>query len=107
MPFCSCRNFRVAPQAQKVDPNIAKWFKPGDAVKFGFTLDDLLRDMDAAGVEKGVLTAAALRLASSPYSVGQNISDETYEKLCTRVCRDSSATFRRAFTAASASIRLA
>ena len=72
-------------QEQKIDPNIAKWFKPGDAVKLGFTLDDLLRDMDAADVEKGVLTAAALRPSSSPYSVGQNISDETYEKLCTRV----------------------
>jgi len=72
-------------QEQKIDPNIAKWFKPGDAVKFGFTLEELVRDMDAAGVEKGVLTAAALRLAPSPYSVGQNISDETYEKLCTRV----------------------
>jgi hypothetical protein len=72
-------------QEQKMDPNIAKWFKPGDAVKFGFTLEDLLRDMDAAEVEKGVLTAAALRLSPNPYSVGQNISDETYEKLCTRV----------------------
>ena len=72
-------------QEQKIDPNIAKWFKPGDAVKFGFTLEELLRDMDAAGVEKGVLTAAALRLSPSPYSVGQNISDETYEKICTRV----------------------
>jgi len=72
-------------QEQKIDPNIAKWFKPGDAVKFGFTLEELVRDMEAAGVEKGVLTAAALRLAPSPYSVGQNISDETYEKLCTRV----------------------
>ena len=68
-----------------MDPNIAKWFKPGDAVKYGFTLDDLVRDMDAAEVEKGVITAAALRLSPSPYSVGQNISDETYEKLCTRV----------------------
>ena len=46
-------------QEQKIDPNIAKWFKPGDAVKFGFTLDELLRDMEAADVEKGVLTAAA------------------------------------------------
>ena len=72
-------------EEQKIDPNIAKWFKPGDAVKLGFTLDELLRDMDANGVEKGVLTAAALRLSPSPYSVGQNISDEIYEKLCTRV----------------------
>jgi uncharacterized protein len=72
-------------EAQRMDPNIAKWFKPGDAVKFGFTLEELIRDMDAANVEKGVLTAASLRLAPSPYSVGQNISDETYEKLCSRV----------------------
>jgi len=72
-------------EEQKMDPNIAKWFKPGDAVKFGFTLEDLVRDMDAAEVEKGVLTAGALRLSASPYTVGQNISDETYEKLCTRV----------------------
>jgi predicted TIM-barrel fold metal-dependent hydrolase len=72
-------------EEQKMDANIAKWFKPGDQVKFGFTLEDLVRDMDASGVDKGVLTAGALRLSSSPYTVGQNISDETYEKLCTRV----------------------
>src|SRR5580658_1917435 len=72
-------------EEQKIDPNIAKWFKPGDAVKFGFTLEDLIRDMDAAEVEKGVLTAAALKMLPSPYSVGQDISDETYEKLCARV----------------------
>src|SRR5579862_6114585 len=72
-------------EEQKMDANIAKWFKPGDAVKFGFTIEDLVRDMDAADVEKGVLTAGALRLSPSPYTVGQNISDETYEKLCTRV----------------------
>jgi hypothetical protein len=72
-------------EEQKMDPNIAKWFKPGDAVKHGFTIDDLIRDMDAAEVEKGVMTAAALKLTSSPYNVGQNIPDETYEKLCTRV----------------------
>ncbi len=72
-------------EEQKMDPNIAKWFKPADAVKHGFTVDDLVRDMDAAEVEKGVMTAAALKLTSSPYNVGQNIPDETYEKLCTRV----------------------
>jgi predicted TIM-barrel fold metal-dependent hydrolase len=72
-------------EEQSLDANITKWFKPGDAVKFGFTLDELIRDMDASNVEKGVLTAAALRLAPSPYSVGQNISDATYEKLCSRV----------------------
>ncbi len=33
-------------EEQKMDPNIAKWFKPGDAVKFGFTLDDLVRAME-------------------------------------------------------------
>jgi hypothetical protein len=33
--------------------------------------------MDAAEVELGVLTAAALPFSSSPYSVGQHISDET------------------------------
>src|SRR5215467_7330289 len=91
-------------QEQILDPNIAKWFKPGDAVKHGFTLDELLHDMEATGVEKGVLTAAALRLSPSPYSVGQNISDETYEKLCTRFAR-SGHNSPDAFTDALASIR--
>jgi hypothetical protein len=39
-------------EEQSMDPNIAKCFKPGDAVKFGFTLEELIRDMDASNVEK-------------------------------------------------------
>ncbi|HEV3113354.1 MAG TPA: amidohydrolase family protein [Candidatus Binataceae bacterium] len=68
-----------------IDPNIDKWFKPGEQVRHGFTVDDLVRDMDAAGVERGVMTAGVMRLPPSPYSVGQGISDETYEKICVRV----------------------
>ena len=71
------------PLDRKIDPNIAKWFKPGDQVKHRFTIDDLVRDMDAAEVEQGVMTAGVMRLAPSPYTVGQNIADETYEKICT------------------------
>ena len=73
------------PLDRKIDPNIAKWFKPGDQVKHGFTIDDLVRDMDAAEVEQGVMTAGVMRLPPSPYTVGQNIADETYEKICTKV----------------------
>ncbi len=73
------------PLDRKIDPNIAKWFKPGDQVRHGFTIDDLVRDMDAAEVEQGVMTAGVMRLPPSPYTVGQNIADETYEKICTKV----------------------
>src|SRR5215472_2059741 len=70
---------------RQIDANIDKWFKPGEQVRHGFTVDDLVNDMDAAGVERGVMTAGVMRLASSPYSVGQGIPDETYEKICMRV----------------------
>jgi hypothetical protein len=91
MPFKLVDAFLQVPplagrkSVQRIDPNIDKWFKPGEQVRQGFTLDELVRDMDAAGVERGVMTAGVMRQTPSPYSVGQGISDETYEKICIRV----------------------
>jgi hypothetical protein len=38
---------------RQLDANIDKWFKHGEQVRHGFTLDDLVRDMDGASVERG------------------------------------------------------
>ena len=29
----------------RIDPNIDKWFKPGEQVRHGFTVDDLVQDI--------------------------------------------------------------
>ena len=51
---------------RQIDPNIDKWFKPGEQVRQGFTVNDLVHDMDAAGVERGVMTAGVMRLPPVP-----------------------------------------
>ena len=70
-----------------MDANIAKWFKPGRAFAQGSTIEELIEEMDAAGVEKGVLTAGAMRIEKSPYTVGQRIADDTYETICRRLAK--------------------
>ncbi len=73
--------------APPMDPNIAKWFKPDKAFSQGASIEDLIQEMDTAGVEKGVLTAGVLQLHRSPYQVGQNISDELYDSLCAKTAK--------------------
>jgi predicted TIM-barrel fold metal-dependent hydrolase len=70
-----------------MDPNIQKWFRPNQAFAEGAAVEDVIAEMETAGVEKGVLTAGALRLEKSPYTVGQHISDETFETLCRRTAK--------------------
>ncbi|HEV2173649.1 MAG TPA: hypothetical protein VGR71_08780, partial [Nitrospira sp.] len=78
---------REQKQPPPMDPNIAKWFKPGKAFSQGTTIEDVIEEMDTAGVEKGVLTAGALQLHRSPYQVGQNIPDELYDTLCRKTTK--------------------
>jgi predicted TIM-barrel fold metal-dependent hydrolase len=70
-----------------MDANLARLFKPGHAFAQGSTIEELIEEMDAAGVEKGVLTAGAMRFEKSPYTVGQRIADDTYETLCRRLAK--------------------
>src|SRR5438445_13894357 len=65
---------RKAADKRPMDPNIQKWFRPNQAFAEGASVEDVIAEMDTAGVEKGVLTAGALRLEKSPYTVGQHIS---------------------------------
>lgn len=74
---------RPKKEGRGVDANIARWFKPSKAVTEGATIDDMVAEMDAAGVEKGHLTAGILgRAANAPYGVGQDIPDDLFEALC-------------------------
>jgi len=74
-------------QERPLDPNIAKWFRPEKAFSHGATIEDVVNEMEAAGVEKGVLTASPMRLEKSPYAVGQRISDETFDTVCRRAAK--------------------
>jgi uncharacterized protein len=74
-------------QNRAIDPNIQKWFRPGQPFAEGTTIEDIIAEMDITGVEKGVLTAGALRLDKSPYTTGEHISDEAFETMCQRTAR--------------------
>ncbi|MBV8845073.1 MAG: hypothetical protein JO307_19880, partial [Bryobacterales bacterium] len=74
-------------QNRAIDPNIQKWFRTGQAFAEGTTIEDVIAEMDIAGVEKGVLTAGALRLDKSPYTTGQHISDDAFETMCRRTAK--------------------
>ncbi|HKV54832.1 MAG TPA: amidohydrolase family protein [Candidatus Binataceae bacterium] len=78
---------KKAARERPMDPNIQKWFRPNRAFAEGATIEDVITEMDTAEVEKGVLTAGALRLERSPYNVGQHISDDTFETLCRRTAQ--------------------
>jgi predicted TIM-barrel fold metal-dependent hydrolase len=72
-------------EARKVDPNIARWFKPSKTMSEGATLEEMVADMDATGIEKGHITAAIMgRISGRTYGVGQDIPDELFEALCRR-----------------------
>ena len=76
---------RPQAQARKLDPNIARWFKPSREMSEGATLDDMVAAMDAGDVEFAHVTAAIMgRVASPTYGVGQDIPDALFDALCRR-----------------------
>ncbi len=68
-----------------LDANITRWFKPSENVASGATVEEIITEMDAAGVEKGHLTAWSGDPGSGAYSVPSDYSDETFEILCNSV----------------------
>lgn len=74
------------PDAHRVlDPNITRWFKPSEQVASGATIEEIVAEMDAAGVEHGHLTAWSGDPDSGAYTVSSDYSDETFEILCNSV----------------------
>ena len=73
------------PQARKLDPNIARWFKASKEMTEGATLEEMAAEMDAGDVEFAHVTAAIMgRVADPTYGVGQDIPDPLFEALCRR-----------------------
>jgi hypothetical protein len=71
--------------ARKLDPNIQRWFKGSKAMTEGATLDEMVAELDAGGVEFAHVTAAIMGRVSGPtYGVGQDISDQFFEAFCRR-----------------------
>src|SRR2546428_10116606 len=48
---------------RQLDPNIARWFRHSKALLAGATIDDMIADMDEAGIETAILTARFLDYA--------------------------------------------
>ncbi len=78
-PFLNLRDPEtVAP----MDPNMARWFKGSPHLDAGFTFDEMIEEMDKAGIEKGILLTAGQSAnphPGSPWKVGMDITDEAFE----------------------------
>src|SRR5207249_2639743 len=62
------------------DPNIARWFKDSRVLFEGATFEQMVQNMDEAGIEMGIVTAAPEGDGGrSTWSVGSNVSDEAFE----------------------------
>ena len=72
---------------RQLDPNIARWFRHSKALLAGATIDDMIADMDEAGIETAILTADGVPrgLHKSPYTVGQNVDDESFDAVCQKI----------------------
>lgn len=72
-----------------LDPNITKWFRP-EGIVSGATLEAVIADMDAAGIEKSVLTDTSnivdVPRPNSPYARGWSASDEQFAANCRKLC---------------------
>src|SRR5687767_801646 len=65
-----------------VDPNIARWFKNSKARLQGATVEEMVADMDEGGVQVGIVTirpGERMAAGTSPWSVGQGITDESFD----------------------------
>ncbi len=68
------------------DPNIARWFRNSKALMEGATVEQMVADMDECSIEAAILTATGQpELPTGPYSVGQRITDETFDAACKEV----------------------
>src|SRR5262245_30633579 len=68
------------------DPNMKRWFKDSRVLWEGATWEDMVKNMDEAGIEKGILTASPSQPGRNfaPWAVGQNITEESFEAACQR-----------------------
>lgn len=65
-----------------IDPNIARWFKDSKAMIHGATPQEMLADMDEAGIEKGMITVNPGQIPTGYYTVGQNVTEASFEAAC-------------------------
>jgi hypothetical protein len=61
------------------DPNIMRWFKDSKAMVNGATHEEMLADMDEAGIEFGMVTIQGGTQKTGYYAVGQEVSDESLD----------------------------
>jgi predicted TIM-barrel fold metal-dependent hydrolase len=68
------------------DPNMKRWFKDSRVLWEGATFEDMVANMDMAGIEKGIITASAGGDPSfgSVWSVGRSTTEEQFEAACAR-----------------------
>src|SRR5439155_852123 len=80
----TCRRRPRKLREQVRDPNMTRWFKDSRVLWEGATFEDMVANMDLAGIEMGVITAAPHQVPRLPYSVGMNVTDEAFEAACQR-----------------------
>ena len=68
---------------RKMDPNMARWFKGSKHMIEGATFEDMIAEMDKAGIEKGMLLTAGKSANAHPgnaWTTGQDITDEAFDE---------------------------
>ena len=70
---------------REMDPNIARWFKDSKALVNGATIEEMVADMDEAGIEMGIVTVSAGNVPTSPYIVGQSVDHARLVKTLEKV----------------------
>ena len=79
-PFFNLRDPETVPP---MDANMARWFKGSPHLVHGYTFEDMIAEMDKAGIEKGILLTAgqsANKHPGTPWKVGMDITDEAFEE---------------------------
>jgi predicted TIM-barrel fold metal-dependent hydrolase len=81
-------NMPVPPgQVPERQSSVRRWFKDSKALMEGYTVEELVRDMDEAGVEKGLLTArygwhVPGTRPVGPLATSHGIEDEDFDRFC-------------------------
>lgn len=82
--FDSWLNYYEPGEQEIVDPRVASMFRPSPRWFQGYTIDDLVSDLDAAGFAGGVLTKMPY-VVRSPFYPAYDLTDAVIHKACASI----------------------
>src|SRR5437762_2971525 len=71
-------------EQRHVDPSLARLFKKSDAYFKSETVEDMIQNMDEAGIEVAVVHSrtAGTQIPENPWAVGQGATDAGFDANC-------------------------